>query len=209
MPHYKLFAAPGSCALAVHIALREAEFPDAEVAIVKGGPNGMMVGDEPLTKYNPKGRVPALQVDGGDILTEGPVINQYLQSKSPEKLYFPTEGKEKWEALAILNFITADFHKGLALFFKPYLTGDARETHKNTEVKRNLKYLDELLDGKKWLLGDKVSFLDFYAYVVTTWAFKFDVPLDEFKNILAWGKRVEELPSTKQALEEEGLPTRF
>ncbi|KAA8901329.1 hypothetical protein TRICI_006090 [Trichomonascus ciferrii] len=199
----KLFSVPGSCSLAVHIALIEGGF-NYEVAKVTKSDQGLMVGDEPLKNVNPKGRVPALQIDGGKILTEGPIINQYLQSQAPDKLYFP-EGDAKWDALSVLNFIASDLHKGMGVYFKPYFSAEAKEAHKTADSKRNFGYLNQLLEGKSYLFGDKASIADYYAYVVSTWTFIHNVDISEFKNIIEFGKRMEARPGVQQALKEAGI----
>lgn len=203
----KLFSVPGSCSLAVHIALVEGGF-NYEVAKVGKGEKGLMIGDEPMSTVNPKSRVPALQIDNGKIMTEGPVINQYLQSLAPEKLYFP-EGDAKWDALSVLNFIASDLHKGMGVYFKPYFSAEAKEAHKQIDSKRNFGYLNQLLEGKNYLFGDKASIADYYAYAVTTWTFIHGVDISEFKNVVDFGKRMESRPGVQQALKEAGLNPYF
>jgi glutathione S-transferase len=207
MSSLKLFSAPGSCSLAVHIALIAGGF-NYQIAKVSMTNKGMMVGDEPLAKVNPKGRVPALQIDGGKILTEGPVINQYLQSQAPDKLYFP-EGDAKWDALSTLNFLTSDLHKGVSMYFAPYISDEAKEQHKIYNSKRNFGYLNSLLEGKDYLFGDKVSIADYYAYVISTWTVMLKVDISEFKNVIEFGKRMESQPPVQQALKEAGLNPSF
>ncbi|KAA8906616.1 hypothetical protein TRICI_005136 [Trichomonascus ciferrii] len=207
MSTFKLYSFPGACSLAVHIALIEGGF-NYQIAKVSLSEKGFVVGEEPLSKFSPKGKVPALQIDGGKILAEGPVINQYLQSLSPEKLYFPV-GDDKWDALATLNFLTSDLHKGMSLYFAPYLSDEAKEAHKNYDSKRNFGYLNQLLEGKNYLFGDRASIADYYAYVITTWTFAHKVDISEFKNVVEFGKRIESLPAVQQALKEAGIKSSF
>ncbi|KAA8911713.1 hypothetical protein TRICI_003728 [Trichomonascus ciferrii] len=207
MSTFKLYSYPGSCSLAVHIVLIEGGF-DYEIVEVSLSDKGLAVGDEPLGKVNPKGKVPALQIDDEKILTEGCVINQYLQSQSPEELFFPL-GEGKWDALETLNFLTTDLHKGMALYFAPYVTEEVKEAHKNHDSKRSFGHLNQLLEGKDYLFGDRASIADFYAYVISTWTFLHKVDISEFKNVVEFGKRIESRPAVQQALKESGLKPYF
>jgi glutathione S-transferase len=205
----KLWTSPGYCSLAVHICLREGEFSDVEIVLVEKNEEGVLVvGEEPLRKVNPLAQVPAIQIDDGDIMIECPVINMYLQSVVPEKLYFPNDA-DKWKALAVQNFISSDLHQGIVFYFRPYVTPESKQKHLESNVMKNFNHLNNLLQNSPFLFGNKPSIVDFYAYVVVTWAFIKNIDISSFKNIAVFGKRIESRPAVKQALKEEGLSPYF
>ncbi|KAA8902530.1 hypothetical protein TRICI_005891 [Trichomonascus ciferrii] len=205
----KLWTSPGYCSLAVHICLREGEFSDVEIVLVSKNEDGcLMVGDEPLSKVNALAQVPAIQIDGGEIMIECPVINMYLQSLVPEKLYFP-EGADRWRALAVQNFISSDLHQGIVFYFRPYVTPESKQKHLEYNVMKNFNHLNNLLQDGPFLFGSRPSIVDFYAYVVITWAFIKNIDISSLKNITAFGERIESRPAVRQALAEEGISPYF
>lgn len=205
---FKLYTLPGACSLATHIVLAEGNF-DYEIIKVTKTDKGLMAGEVLLTTLSPIGRVPVLLAKDGKVWTEDAVILRYLQTLSPEKLYFPTEGDAKWKALSILNFIATDLHKGMGLFAKPYFCDADKDVHKKADCTRNLSYLNQLLDGKKYLFADEPSIADFYAYVVSSWSFNRNVDISEFQNIIDFGKRIEARPAVQKALKEANINPRF
>ncbi|MBP7981225.1 MAG: glutathione S-transferase N-terminal domain-containing protein, partial [Tolumonas sp.] len=86
----KLYYAPGACSQASHIALREAglDFQLERVDLRKK----VTASGEDYRQINPQGYVPALQLDNGDVLTEGPAIMQFIADHAPAAGLLPTEG---------------------------------------------------------------------------------------------------------------------
>ncbi|ANB11343.1 glutathione S-transferase [Sugiyamaella lignohabitans] len=206
----KLFYLPGACSLNPHIILHEAKFPNVEYVKVGRNDKGQFtVGNELLTDVNPKGRVPALVLENGHVMTEGSIIVQYLASLAPEAKLLPQEGQSKWDALELLNFCASDLHKSVGTLFKPYASDEFKQAHKAGEVARNLKYINELLSKNEYLFGSEFTAIDSYAYTCTRWAVNLKVDFSEYPNITAWQKRMEARPSVKKALEEEGIPLLF
>ena len=100
----KLFYSPGACSLSPHIALLEAGIPftlskvDLKNKKVESG--------EDFNAVNGKGYVPALQLDNGQILTEGPAIVQYIADQKPAAGLAPATGTiERYKLQEWLNFI--------------------------------------------------------------------------------------------------------
>src|SRR5947199_9074405 len=163
----KLFYSPGACSLSPHIVCREAGLPlelvkvDLKAKKYDGG------GD--FLKINSKGYVPALQLDSGQVLIEGPAIVQYLADQKPDARLAPKNGSfERYQLQEWLNFITSELHKGFSPLFKP----DTPEEYKaiaRKKLSERLAWVDGELTGKQYLMGDDFSVADGYLYVVAGW----------------------------------------
>jgi glutathione S-transferase len=107
----RLYYSPGACSLAPHIVAREAGVPIALVRLdltTKTTEAG-----EDYRAINPKGSVPALLLDDGSLLTEGPVISQFIADLAPEAgLIAPFGTLDRYRALEWLNFVATELHKG-------------------------------------------------------------------------------------------------
>jgi glutathione S-transferase len=197
----KLYYAPAACSLAPHIVIREAGL---DVALDK-----VTFGKERLTEsgrnyydINPQGAVPALELDSGEVLTEAQVLLQYLAALAPEKKLAPTEGFERWRLLETLNFIATELHKGFSqLFAKPPQEWREKAIEK---IKSRFALLTLKLGAKPYLTGDRFSIADAYAFVMLTWAPKFEITLPE--ELRLYAERIKQRPAVRRALEEEGLP---
>ena len=109
----KLYYSPGTCSLSPHITLKEAGISAQYIKIVAG--QAPEDGSD-YSKINPNGYVPALLLDGGEILTEGPAIIQYLADRVPEKRLVPLAGTiQRYQLMEWLNFISTELHKGYSL----------------------------------------------------------------------------------------------
>ena len=117
---------------------------------------------------NPKGAVPALEIDGGKVLTENAVVLQYLADRSPSQLGLP-EGMERWRLLELLHFIATELHKGFAPLFDPRIGKEGREIVTENLSKR-FDILERQLSDKSYLTGDKFTIADAYAYTVLSWS---------------------------------------
>src|SRR5262245_56258322 len=160
----KLYYVPGACSLAPHIALREAGYQfdleqvDLAAKKTKSGAD--------YTKINAKGYVPALQLDNGEVLTEAPVILQYIADQRPESGLVPKAGSmERYRTQEWLNFVTSELHKGFGILFNPALPENARPVVVD-KLGSRLDFLAKQLDGKPYLAGDKFTAADAYAFTV-------------------------------------------
>ena len=121
----KLYYSPGACSLSPHIALLEAGLP-YDLVKVDLRAKKLENGDDYL-KVNPKGQVPALALDNGELVTEGPVIVQMIADKAPAKNLAPArDSAERYKLLEWLNFITGELHKNFGPLFNPVLPDDAK-----------------------------------------------------------------------------------
>jgi glutathione S-transferase len=200
----KLYYAPGACSLAPHIVAVEAGLP-LELHKVEFGPGGKSVDGRDFAGINPKGAVPTLELDDGQILTENQVILQYLGSLAPDsRLGPPPLGIERWRFLELLNFIATELHKTFAILFKPDLSSKVREPVV-AMIRQRLGLLQEMLADKSYLTGDRFTIADAYAYVMLTWADLHRIDLSPWPGLQSYKQRVEAREGVRQARREEGL----
>jgi glutathione S-transferase len=199
----KLYYAPGACSLSPHIVARELGLA-LELKKVNTKDKTVEGGDDFL-KVNARGYVPALELDNGQVLTEGPVIVQYLADLKPEAGLAPKPGSfERYRLQEWLNFLTSEIHKGFSPLFKP----DTPEEYKKI-AKENLAarfdWLDQKLAGRNYLMGSAFSVADAYLFVLLNWTGFQNIDLKRWSNLAAFHARVGARPKVQEALQAEGL----
>jgi glutathione S-transferase len=199
----RLYYSPGACSLAPHIIIREANLT---IVLDKVSLRGERLTESGRNYYeiNPQGSVPALELDNGEVLTEAQVVLQYLAELAPEKNLAPHEGMARWRMLEMLNFIATELHKAFSLLFKKPVQ-ETREAMAK-QLSDRFALLERKLGDKPYLLGE-FSIADAYAFVMFTWARKFEIDLSGLPRLKAYFPRVMARPAVQQALQEEGLPT--
>lgn len=198
----KLFYAPGACSLSPHIVLNEAGLAFDKVKVDTKS-KAMDGGD--YRSVNPLGYVPALELDDGTILTEGPAIVQYVADTVPGKQLAPPNGTlERSKLQSWLNFISSELHKGFSPLFNPSMPPEAKQLFRERLATR-FQHLDKHLADKDYLLGKTFSVADAYLFTVSNWAAHTDVDLSAFGNVLAYRKRVAARPAVQAAMKAEGL----
>ena len=120
----KLYYSPGACSLSPHIALLEAGLP-YELVKVDLRAKKLENGDDFL-KVNPKGQVPVVQFETGELVTEGPVIVQMIADKAGNNLAPARDSQERYKLLEWLNYITTELHKNIGPMFSPLLADEAK-----------------------------------------------------------------------------------
>jgi glutathione S-transferase len=199
----KLYYSPGACSLSPHIVIRELGLP-VELEKTDLGAKKTAKGSDFLT-VNPKGQVPTLELDDGQVLTEGPAIVQYLADRKPEGGLIPAAGSlDRYRVQEWLNHITSELHKSYTPLFNPQAPEEYKKIARANLAKR-YRRIDEQLKGKAYLMGDKFTVADAYLFTVTSWAGHVGVELSEFPNLQTFQKRVSERPAVKEALKAEGL----
>ena len=199
----KLYYSPGACSLSPHIALLEAGLPH-DLVKVDLRAKKLENGDDYL-KINPKGQVPALALDNGDLVTEGPVIVQMIADKVSAKNLAPArDSAERYKLLEWLNFITAELHKNFGPMFSPVLADDAMAFFKD-RVMGKFKYIDGQLAGHDYLMGKQFNVADAYLFTMLSWADRMKFDLSAMPNLLAYKARVAARPKVQEALSKEGL----
>jgi glutathione S-transferase len=200
----KLYYTPAACSLSPHIALLEAGLP-YELVKVDLRAKKLENGDDFL-QVNPKGQVPALRLDNGELVTEGPVIVQMIADQAAGKNLAPTrDSAERYKLLEWLNYITTELHKNLGPTFSPVLADDAKAFFKDRAMGK-LRYLDGQLAGRDYLMGKQFTVADGYLFTMLMWAvdrLKFD--LSDLPNLMAYKARVAARPKVQEALAKEGL----
>ena len=199
----KLYYSPGACSLSPHIALLEAGLP-YELVKVDLRAKKLENGDDFLN-VNPKGQVPAVQFDSGELVTEGPVIVQMIADKAGKNLAPARDSDERYKLLEWLNFVTSELHKNLGPMFSPVLADDAKAFFKDRTMSK-FKYLETALAGRDYLMGKQFTVADGYVFTMLMWAtdrLKFD--LSAMPNLLAYKARVAARPKVQEALTKEGL----
>lgn len=199
----KLFYSPGACSMAPHIVAREAGIP---VDLVKVDiPNKKTEDGGDFWQINPKGYVPALQLDDGRVLTEVGVICQYLADQAPaSKLVPPFGAFERYEQMAAINFASAEVHKQIGALFNPRLTPEMKEVQLGT-IGRRLDSLEKMLDGKAFIAGDSFSAADAYLFTVLNWTNVHKIDMSKWPNIQAYMGRIGARPKVQETLKAEGL----
>jgi glutathione S-transferase len=199
----KLYYTPGACSLSPHIALLEAGLP-YDLVKVDLRAKKLENGDDYL-KVNPKGQVPALVLDGGELVTEGPVIVQMIADKAPGRNLAPArDSAERYKLQEWLNYITAELHKNIGPLFSPMLSDDAKAFFKDRATGK-FKYIDGKLAGHDYLMGEHFTVADAYLFVMLSWADSMKFDLSGLTNLMAYKARVAARPKVREALVEEGL----
>jgi glutathione S-transferase len=199
----KLYYSPGACSLSPHIALLEAGLP-YDLVKVDLKAKQLENGDDYL-KVNPKGQVPALGLDSGELVTEGPVIVQMIADKAAAKNLAPArDSAERYKLQEWLNFITTEVHKNFGPMFSPLLADDAKAFFKD-RVMGKFKYIDGQLPGRDYLMGKQFTVADGYLFTMLCWADRMKFDLSALPNLLAYKARVGARPMVQEALTKEGL----
>lgn len=198
----KLYYSPGVCSLSPHIALREAG-ADFSLARVDIATKKLEDGSSYLT-VNPNGYVPALQLDDGSFLTEGPAIVQYIADLYPDSGIAPKAGTLDRARLAQwLNFLATELHKSFTPLFRG-ATGDWRESALST-INARFDQLNEHLGKHDYLLNDRFSVADGYLFVILGWTKPTKIDLARWPALQAFVARIAARPKVQDALRAEGL----
>jgi glutathione S-transferase len=157
------------------------------------------------TKINPKGYVPALQLDNGEVLTENVAVLTFLSEVNPQADLAPSaDALSKYRLLEWLGFISSEIHKTFSPLFAP-TTPDAYKTTLHDKLKLRIGYVDARLANQQYLMGDRFSAADAYLFVVLSWSPGRHVDLSAFKNVQAFQQRVAQRPAVQAAMRTEGL----
>ncbi len=198
-----LYYYPGACSLAPHIVLRETGIPhelrkvDLHSRQVEGGGNFLEV--------NPKGYVPALRLDSGEVLTEAPAILLYLADQRPQAGLVPAAGSiERYRVIEWLSFASSELHKSFSPLFNPGAAAEWKAGAKAALEKR-LGWVDGELAKRSYLVGDRFSVADAYLFVILTWSEHVGLDLARWASAASFVKRIGARPQVLAALRAEGL----
>jgi glutathione S-transferase len=199
----KLFYSPGACSLSPNIVAHEAGI---ELRLLKVDTKTKTVthpGD--YLAINPKGYVPALELDDGQILTEGPTIVQYLADSKPQAGLVPAAGTlERYRIQEALGYVNSEIHKTYSPLFKPDLPAAVRSEREEYLLKR-YALINQKLEARPYLFGNQFTVADAYLFTVTTWAAAVKVDLSKLTHLQAFQERVAARPAVRAAMKAEGL----
>lgn len=200
----KLYYSPGACSLASHIALREANI-DFELVKVEGH-GDKKAGGEDYLQVTAKGYVPALRLDGGEVLTEGTAILPYIADLKPDAGLAPAAGTlPRYRLHEWLGYINSEVHKNFSPFFAPGTSDQQKEAAKAMLDKR-FGYIQNILAQQPYLLGDEFSVADAYLYTVLSWCRYVKIDLGTWPTLKDYHDRIASRPSVIAARKAEGLP---
>jgi glutathione S-transferase len=199
----KLYYSAGACSLSPHIVLLEAGLPytlvktDLKTKKIEGGADYLTI--------NSKGAVPALELDDGRVLTEGPAIVQYLADQRPESGLAPRAGTfERYQLMEILNYITSEVHKGFSPLFNPASSAELKDTSM-AALGKKFDWLTGFLGSKTFLLGNTFTVADAYLFTLLNWTRIVKIDLSKWPALAAYQARISQRPKVHAALKEEGL----
>jgi glutathione S-transferase len=196
----ELYFAPLACSLATRIALYEAGVQadyrcvDLRAKRVAGGGDFFAV--------NPMGQVPALRTDADEVLTENPVVLQYVADAYPAAGLAPASGMARYRLQQWLNFIGTELHKAV---FIPLLDPKAPEGAKafaREKAALRFAHLDKHLAGRDYLL-DRFTVADAYLTTVLNWTQPTNIDLAQWPAVQAYFRRMHGRPSVAKAFGEE------
>lgn len=194
----KLYYVPQACSLAPHIVLRELNLP-FELVHVDNATKKTFDGDDFLV-INPKGYVAALQLDNGEVLTEGPAILQYLADQRPEANLAAMPGTfERVRLQEWLNFVSTEVHGGLGWLFSSQFPQEVKALIKEKLFKR-FALLNQTLERQDYLMGDGFGIADAYMFTVLRWAPLFAIDLNQWPALVRFQARVDQRPAVRAAL---------
>ena len=199
----KLYWSPGACSQAPHILLHEIGL-DHEAARVDLKAKKLEDGSDYLA-INPKGAVPALELDSGEVLTENAVVLQYLGDRANWPEVLPPLGDfRRYRVLEMVNFITTELHKRFSFLFEREATSEFKQFVR-TGLEKKLDWIDGKLGAGPFLMGQDVSLPDPYLFVMTRWSDKVLGGLDRWPNLQRFHERMLDRPSVRHVLRFEGL----
>lgn len=200
----KLYFSPGTCSLSPHIVLREAEL-EFETEKVDLKMHATSSGAA-LASVHGKNYVPILELDSGELLTEGPVIVQYLADQKPEAELIPRVGTmERYRVLEWLNYTTSELHKTFYPLFHPELPIDDWRAASRAKIARTFGWVDGQLGERNYLVGERFTVADAYLFTVVNWANAVEIDLEQWPSLARYQARIAARPRVRETLQAEGL----
>jgi len=199
----KLYYKPGACSLAPHIVLSEAGFTyDLEVVDLK---EKKTASGADYLKINPRGAVPAMEIEPGVVITQNAAILQYIGDHSDVAAFKPAYGTIERARLQEALGFCSDLHVAFAGLFAPKPADEAKASV-IASINRRMGQLEAMLgDGRAYWLGAEFTQADAYAAVILGWGLALKVDLATYPKALALRERVMARPAVQKALKEEGI----
>jgi len=199
-----LYYLPGACSLASHLSLIEAGIAHEAYAVdrqTKRTTNGL-----DYLSINPKGYVPALVLDSGEVLTESPALLTYIGALNPASRLIPAPGTlGHFRVAEWCCYVGSEVHKNLSPLFRPD-TSDAQKATQRELAQHRLRLAEAALDGRPFLTGSDFTVADAYLYVTLSWSPRTGIDLAALPRLADFHERVRQRPAVQTARRDEGLP---
>ncbi|KJF72547.1 glutathione S-transferase N-terminal domain-containing protein [Agrobacterium arsenijevicii] len=207
----KLYYMPAACSLSPHIVANELGL---EVAFIKVDQNDHTT-EQAQNFYgiNPHGYIPALELDDGSVLREGPVIVQYLADLRPTQGLAPPNGTfERYKLQEMLSFLSTEIHKGFIPLLYAHLAGNYIDVAR-PKLEKRFAWINEHLADKRFLMGDQFSVADAYLFALIGWGqapwlksyYNAPIQFGDLQNLRVWYEGVKGRPAVRQSILQEGL----
>ncbi|MEP3048596.1 MAG: glutathione transferase GstA [Roseibium sp.] len=200
----KLFYKSGACSMAAHILLNEAgaDYNLEKVDTEKGQTDS----GGAYAEINPRGYVPALQLPDGNILTENVAVLHWLSETFPTLAADQSRSLDRFRTLELLSFLSSELHKGFSPYFSGKSFSEEQQAEIMTKLRSKISQFDQLLpEDADFLLGNRFTVADAYAFVILDWANVLNISLADWPKTEAYVARIMARPATQQTLREEGL----
>ena len=208
----KLYFSPGAVSMAAHIALEEVGAPYAlEAVSIKTGEQF----SERYRRVHPLGRLPALEIEPGVVLTETPALLGYLADLAPQLELLPRGALERARANEWMSLLASAVHVAFISFFRPerYTSDVSAVAALKVDGKQRffdlLRYVEGRLPAEGFVLGEHYSLCDAYLSVFFLWARRFELPVDELPRYARLTAVVLRRPAVRRALEQEKVGQLF
>jgi len=198
----KLYYSPGACSMASHIVLREAglDFDPVKTDIrAKTLPDG-----SDYLAVNPKGAVPALRLDDGNVLTENAAVLQYIADQVPDSGLIPASGNARYQVISWLSYVGSELHKSYGMLWNPTSSDEAKQLARDL-VGKKFDFVQSQLGDKPYLTGDSFTPADAYLFVMLSWTKMHGIDLARWPALVALQARIAERPAVQAAMRAEGL----
>jgi len=199
----KLYYFSGACSLASNIALREAGL---KFELVKVDRRTRKAADGlDFNEVNPKGYVPTLTLDNGEVLTENVAVLQYIADRNPAaKLAPPAGTMERYRLVEWLGFISSEIHKNFSQLFREDAAEETKQYVRKV-LSNRLDYLNRVIGSRPFLMGEQFTVADPYLFTVLGWGRHLNFDLGKWPQLQRYMERVGARPQVIEALQAEGL----
>lgn len=194
----KLYYSPGTCSMSPQIVIAEAGLT---VDLVKTDIRAHKLEDgSDFFTINGKGSVPVLELDDGSVLTEGPVVSQYLADKVPNSGLAPPAGTlARYRLQEWLNYLTSELHKTLGILFDKSTPVDYRAATVK-KVGQKFDWITQQLGDKPYLMGDTFTVADAYLFTLLSWHDWLNIDLAQWPVLQRYFDRVKARPAVQKVL---------
>jgi glutathione S-transferase len=198
----KLYYSPAACSQAAHILLHETGLKHSSEKVDIRAKKTADGGD--YFAINPKGAVPALELDGGEVLTENGAVLQYIGDLAGDGVLLPPSGLPRYRVIEWLSFLGSDVHKSFSPLFHPDSSDELKASALET-VEKKLDFLEGKLGGQNYLAGDSMTVADPYLFAMLGWTGHLGIDLARWPNLTAFRNRMKQRETVQTVLKAEGL----